>query len=188
MGIEVLQSEWSEQRAEYEANMTLLENRLHDLQQQYEDRWRATERSARQQLEIRLQQAAESRKTVEQEILRLDEEWEKDAIASRELTEEQDQIMSEARQAALSEMAAKLQERQEEMEEQVVGERRRCQALRNRHLRKIADSQQEVLRYKKNIEELSAGYRRKPQRSTPSCSTPPLSMGRGFGAPYFAHH
>lgn len=160
--------------------MTSLQNRLLSLQQEYEDRWRATERSARQAMETKAQQAAEARQKVEQEIRMLDEEWEREAIASRELAEEQNQIMSDARQAALCEMEAKLHSRQQDMEEQVAAERKRCAVLRNRHLRKTVDCQQEVLRYKQHIEELNTGYRRKGK---PAGSTPRRSLGTSFFTP-----
>merc|ERR1712224_50334 len=93
-------------------------------------------------------------------------------MASRELAEEQNKIMAVAREVALSEMRAQLRARQLDIEEQVAGERRRCESVRNRHLQKTADCQQEVLRYKQCIEELNMGYRRKSQRGTSSRSTP----------------
>merc|ERR1711907_25308 len=129
--MEGLQAEWSEQHAKYEADMATLQSRLVDLQQDYEERWRTTERSARQVIESTSRQAAEARTKVQQEILRLDEEWEREAVASRELAEEQNKIMAVAREAALSEMQAQLQSRQHDIEEQVATERRRCESVRH---------------------------------------------------------
>merc|ERR1719162_2409406 len=83
--MEGLQSEWSEQQAKYQGDMDALQNRLLDLQKEYEERWRATEQSAREVISIKSQQASEARQNVETDILRLDEEWEKEAIASRNL-------------------------------------------------------------------------------------------------------
>jgi len=177
--MEGLQSEWSEQQAKYQGDMDSLQNRLLDLQKEYEERWRATEQSAREVISIKSQQASEARQNVETDILRLDEEWEKEAIASRNLALQQNQIMSDARQAALSEMEAKLEARQQDMEEQVFAERTRSEALRSRYLRKTADSQQEVLRYKQHINELSLGYRRKSHRSGPA-PNPSRSMGGSY--------
>merc|ERR1711907_227834 len=129
--MEGLQAEWSEQHAKYESDMSILQNRLVDLQQDYEERWRTTEKSARQVIESTSRQAAEARTKVQQEILRLDEEWEREAMASRELAEEQNKIMAVAREVALSEMQAQLRARQLDIEEQVAGERRRCESVRH---------------------------------------------------------
>lgn len=170
--MEGLQSEWSEQRAKYEANMTSFQKWHLDLQQEYDDRWRSTAKSAKQVMETRTQHTTKSKLMVEQEIFTLDEEWEREAIASREVAEDQDRMMSDARQAALCEMEAELHARQHDMEDQVASVRRQCEAARDRQLQKTADFQQEVLRYRKKIGELNSGYRSKTQRATPTCSTP----------------
>lgn len=181
--LEGLQSEWSDQHAKYQTDMASVQTRLVNLQHEYEDRWRSTDKGARQVIETRAQQASEARQQVQQELLMLDEEWEKEAVATKQLAEEQNRIMSDARQAALFEMDVRVQERQQDMEEQVAAERKRCEALRNQHLRRSAHGQTEVLRYKKCIEDLSMGYRRKSQRSTPTPRGFAMSTGSGRGSP-----
>jgi len=172
---EGLQSKWSEQHSKYHTDMSSLEIKLADLQQEYDGRWRSTERNARQLMDNRAQHASEARQAVEQEILTLDQEWEKEALTSRQLAEQQDRMMANARQAALAEMEGRLQTRRMDMEEQVAAEHKRCEALRNRHFRKAQDCQQEVLQYKQNIEELSLGYRCKA-RSRPSTTSTPRGL------------
>merc|ERR1712228_866412 len=117
--------------------MNALQTRLADLQQQYADRWRSTETSAREKLNNKLLQATEARRKIEEQLVALDEDWEKEAIASRALAEEQNRIMSDARHVALMEMEEKLEARQHEMEKTVGAERRRCEAARRRHLQKV---------------------------------------------------
>lgn len=176
--MEGLQSEWSQQQARYQADMQTLEDQLQDLQKEYEERWKATERSARQVINTRAQQANAARQKVEEEIQRCDEEREREAIASRELAEEQNQIMSNARQFAQAEMEAKLQAKRRDMEEQVAAEHQRCEALRNRHLRKTVNCQQEVLQYKRNIEQLRLGYQGRGPLTPRSRNLAPLGMPR----------
>merc|ERR1712046_470630 len=110
---------------------------------------------------------------MEEQLAKLDQEWEREAIASRELVEEQKQVMFEARQSALAEMQAKLEARKRHMNEQVDAERRRCEIVRRRELQKAEDHQQEVHRCKRHISELSSLYRRRryrcPAASTPRC-------------------
>jgi len=167
--MEAIQTEWSEQQAWYHNDMNALQTRLADLQQQYADRWRSTEIGARKNLDNKLQQAAEARHKIEEQLVALDEDWEKEAVASRELAEEQNRIMSDARQAALMEMETKLEARQHEMDKTVDTERRRCEAARRRHLKKVEDCQSEVVRNKQKIEELRSNYRRRDIRTPPGC-------------------
>merc|ERR1712050_533027 len=125
---------------------------------------------------------------MEEQLAKLDEEREREAVASRELVEEQKQVMFEARQSALSEMEAKLAARKKHMSEQVYAERRRCEVVRRRELRKAEDNQQEVLRCKKHISELSSAYRRRRYRCV-AASTPrsnvasPVDPSRPFASP-----
>lgn len=134
--MEGLQFKWSEEQAKYNADMASLEVQLQDLQREYEERWKSNEQSARQVINSRLQQANAARQEVEGEIRRCDEEREKEDIAALELAEGHKRIMSDARQATLSDMESKLQARQRDMEEQVAAEHQRCEALRHRHLRR----------------------------------------------------
>lgn len=167
--MEGLQSDWSEEQAKYSASMASLEMQLQALQKEYEERWKSNEQSARQVINSRLQQANAARQDVEDEIQRCDKEREKEDIAALKLTDEHKRIMSDAKQATLSDLESKLQARQRQMQEQVAAEHRRCEALRSRHLRKTTDCQQEVLHYSKGIESLRMGYRDKshqtPRRS-----------------------
>jgi len=182
--MEGLQSEWSEQQAKYKVDMASLEDQLQNLQREYEERWEATEKSARQVINTRSQQANAARQKVEAEIQRCDEEREKEAIASRELLEEHNQMMSDARQAAMCKMEANLQARRHDMEEQVAAEQRRNETLRNRYNRRSVDCHQEVLHYKRNIEELRFGYHARssltPRRQLGS-AVMPRSSWRGDG-------
>lgn len=167
--MEGLQSELCEQKMRYESDVATLQTRLLDLQTGYEERWRSTEKNARQVIDGKSQKASEARQTLEQEIQRLDEEWEREAIASRALVEEQNRRMADARQLALAEMETKLGARQRDMEEQANIQRRRCESQRNHHVQKAVNCRSEVIRYKKYINDLNLGYRRKPKRrySTP---------------------
>lgn len=167
--MEALQSEWSEQQARYHNDMNALQTRFADLQQQYADRWKSNETSAREKLDNKLLQAAESRRKVEEQLVALDEDWEKEADASRKLVEEQNRIMSDARQVVITEMEEKLEARQQEMEKTVDTERRRCEAVRRRHLEKVEDSQGDIALYKQRIEELSSNYRRRHTRTQQGC-------------------
>jgi hypothetical protein len=179
--LEELQAEWSEQHLRYETEMDAFHHRLEELQQEYDERWKATETSTRQVIQARSQHATESRQKLEQEILKVDKEWEKNAITSREVAEEQSRIMSDARQAAVSEMEAKLRARQQSMEEQVITERVRNDAVRSRHLHRMSMNQEEVLHYKRCIGDLSLGYRRKTWQKS-ACS-PPHGQGSGRTSP-----
>merc|ERR1712217_218603 len=106
----------------------------------YEDRWKATEVGAKEKLNNKMRQAYDDRRKMEEQLAKLDEEREREGVASREFVEEQKQVMFEARQSALSEMEAKLAARKKYMSEQVDAERRRCEVVRRRELRKAEDN------------------------------------------------
>merc|ERR1712194_277593 len=128
--MEALQTEWSEQRAKYEGGMAALQAQLLDVQQSYEDRWKATEQKAKEKLDSKVQMATGQRRKKEDQLAKLDEEREKEAIASRRTVDAQKQVMFDAREAAFADMEAKLEARTQEMGEKVNAERRRYDVMR----------------------------------------------------------
>jgi hypothetical protein len=159
--MESLQAEWSEEQAKYENDTIALQAQLSDLQQRYQDRWKANELSTREELATKVQRASEQRRKVDEQLAKLDEEWEKEASASRRTVDEQKKVMFEARQVASLEMEAKLEARTQQMGQRVDIERRRGGVVFNRELQKSEGFHQEINHYKKRIGELAANYRRR---------------------------
>jgi len=159
-------NEWIRQRTTYESSMQALDEKLQEVDQRYQAKWKATEAEKEQRLREQEALSAHNRDVFHQQMTELEEHRETEIAKLREAIARQALILSEARRQAVAQMSGKLDVKREALQARADREAQRCAALKGQHFRRLQAFEKDARQYKSHIERVRGHYRA-PRGGTP---------------------
>eukprot|EP00747_Dinoflagellata_sp_TGD_P164491 gnl/TRDRNA2_/TRDRNA2_184486_c0_seq1.p1 gnl/TRDRNA2_/TRDRNA2_184486_c0~~gnl/TRDRNA2_/TRDRNA2_184486_c0_seq1.p1 ORF type:complete len:434 (-),score=123.80 gnl/TRDRNA2_/TRDRNA2_184486_c0_seq1:21-1322(-) len=157
--LNALKAEREEQERRYNEEIQGLETKLRELQEDYEQQWRAQEQYTRNKLSDKIQEAQRAKESVSEVFSSLDAEHQAEVLASREAIEKLEAAMKEELEAAQARLDGQLDGRRIEIQRILTAERSRCSAMREKFQQAAEAQKQEAARYKEYIKNLEEEYR-----------------------------
>jgi len=156
--IEELRAEWAEQEARFAGEEAELEEKIACVRERYAEKWAAAERASRKRVNERVRRADEARLALEKQLADLEAERESEAMARQAHLEKQQELVSEAKARAMTELEATLTERQQHIQARVAAESQRLGRLRGQQRRRADDLAREVAECRSNIQQVRESY------------------------------